>query len=184
VGPGPFIAVVGASGVGKDSLMAYAAQRSGAHFPRRVITRPTGPGEDHLPATDDEFDSAIARGGFAVHWEAHGLRYGIPIEVDDVVTSGRPVVVNVSRSVLDELAARYERLVVVRVIVSDAVRRERLRARGRESTDEVVARLLRSDPAPHWPGDVVIVNDGTIAEGGEQLIKTIRTAMGFLHSAR
>ncbi|ETA06597.1 phosphonate metabolism protein/1,5-bisphosphokinase (PRPP-forming) PhnN [Gordonia alkanivorans] len=173
LGPGTFVAVVGASGAGKDSLMAYAAEHSDAHFPRRVITRPAGPGEDHLPVSEIEFDSACARGEFAVHWGAHGLRYGIPVEIDDMVTSGRPVVVNVSRSVLDELAQRYERLVVVRVEVSDAVRLRRLQARGRESTDDVAARLRRPDPAPHRAGDVVIVNHGTVAEGGAQLIRAI-----------
>ncbi|MBD0860186.1 phosphonate metabolism protein/1,5-bisphosphokinase (PRPP-forming) PhnN [Gordonia sp. zg691] len=174
LGPGTFVAVVGASGVGKDSLMAYAHRHSEAFFPRRVITRGPGADEDHRPVSPAEFDSACARGDFAVHWAAHGLRYGIPVEVDDAVTSGRTVVANVSRSVLDELANRYARLVVVRVTVSDAVQRDRLRARGRESHDAVATRLARPDPAPHRSADIVICNDGSVAEGGEQLVRILR----------
>ncbi|MFV3114398.1 phosphonate metabolism protein/1,5-bisphosphokinase (PRPP-forming) PhnN [Gordonia amicalis] len=175
LGPGAFVAVVGASGVGKDSLMDYATERCDAYSPRRVITRPAGPGEDHRPVTDAEFDAACARGDFAAHWVAHGLRYGIPVDIDDTVRSGRVAVVNVSRSVIDELATRYARLVVVRVTVSDDVRERRLRGRGRESGSDVAARLSRPDPAPHRPGDVVIVNDGSVAEGGEQLVRVLRT---------
>jgi ribose 1,5-bisphosphokinase len=124
IGPGAFVAVVGASGVGKDALLAYARDRSGAlaRFPRRAITRPPGPGEDHDPLSEDQFTLARERGAFAVCWPAHGLRYGIPASADTDVRAGRVVVANVSRGVIGELAARYRRLVVVEVTASAEVR--------------------------------------------------------------
>jgi ribose 1,5-bisphosphokinase len=178
VGPGAFVAVVGASGVGKDALMAYAHERSEAvaHFPRRVITRPSGPGEDHEPVTEEQFTAARERGELAVCWPAHGLRYGIPASADVAVRAGRVVVANVSRAVLDELAGRYERLVVVRVTVSDEVRAQRLRARGREPEPGIGQRLARPDPAPGHQADTVIENDGTLADGGDQLLRVILDA--------
>ncbi|MCL2466897.1 MAG: phosphonate metabolism protein/1,5-bisphosphokinase (PRPP-forming) PhnN [Micrococcales bacterium] len=171
VGPGAFVAVVGASGVGKDSLIAYAAGRLGplVMVPRRVITRPAGPGEDHLPVTKDEFANALAEGAFACHWDAHGLRYGLPACVDDVVRDGRVVVANVSRTVLDDLAGRYDDLRVVLVTAAERVRAHRLSRRGRETRDEVTRRLDRDDPAPGHKADLTIINNGSLAEAGDVL---------------
>jgi ribose 1,5-bisphosphokinase len=179
VGPGAFIAVVGARGVGKDALLSYARDRAdeAVHFPRRVITRPAGAGEDFDPVDEARFTDAAAGGAFAIWWRAHGLGYGIPASVDAHVRDGRAVVVNVSRAVLDQLAERYQRLVVVRISVSDEVRAARLRARRREESADIVRRLARVDPAPEFPVDAEIRNDGTIAEGGERLLAVIAAAL-------
>lgn len=179
IGPGAFVAVVGASGVGKDALMSYARERLGAaaHFPRRVITRAAGPGEDFDSITEAAFAAAVASGGFAMSWRAHGLGYGIPDAADEHVRAGRAVVANVSRAVLDALDARYANFRVVRVSVSDAVREARLHARQREDAADIARRLVRVDPAPDFPVDAEIVNDGTLEEGGEQLLRIIASAL-------
>ena len=180
IGPGAFVAVVGASGVGKDALLSYACARSDglARFPRRAITRPPGPGENHDPVTEDQFAVARDRGDFAVWWQAHGLCYGIPASVDGEVLDGLVVVANVSRSVLAELDQRYRRLVVVCVTVSEEVRAQRLRARRRELEPGIGQRLARPDPAPGHRVDAVIQNDGFLAEGGAQLLRVIRDVAG------
>jgi len=177
-GPGAFVAVVGASGAGKDALLSYARERAGtfARFPRRAITRPPGPGEDHDPVTEDQFATARRRGAFAVYWRAHGLCYGLPASVDAEVRGGLVVVANVSRSVIDELDARYQRVVVVHVTVPEEVRAQRLRARRREPELGIGQRLARPDPAPGHRVDAVIQNDGSLAEGGTQLLRVIRDA--------
>ncbi len=178
VGPGAFVAVVGASGAGKDALLSYARERADtfARFPRRAITRPPGPGEDHDPVTEDEFATARGRGAFAVYWRAHGLCYGLPASVDAEVRGGLVVVANVSRGVIDELDARYQRVVVVHVTVAEEVRAQRLRARRREPELGIGQRLARPDPAPGHRVDAVIQNDGSLAEGGTQLLRIIRDA--------
>ncbi|MBI0384193.1 phosphonate metabolism protein/1,5-bisphosphokinase (PRPP-forming) PhnN, partial [Streptomyces albiflaviniger] len=158
IGPGTFVAVVGASGVGKDALIAETRRHAGpdVSLPQRHITRAPGPGENHLPRSAHEFQVASEAGHFAIEWSAHGLRYGIPIEIDDDIRDGRSVLANVSRSVLDELAARYEHFVVVRITVSEAVRASRLRTRGREDADDMARRLRRPDPAPDYAVDAEI----------------------------
>ena len=178
IGPGAFVAVTGASGVGKDALLSYAREHSGdfAVFPRRTITRPPGPGEDHHPVTEEQFAAARERGAFAVSWQAHGLCYGIQVSADAGIRDGRVVVVNVSRGVIDELARRYRRLVVVRVTVPEEVRAQRLRARRREPEAGIGQRLARPDPAPGRRADAVIENDGSLAEGGARLVRVIRDA--------
>ncbi len=99
---GAFIAVVGPSGAGKDTLIAHArAALSGepqVEFVRRVITRPCdGATEDHDTLADAAFDEALADGAFAIAWEAHGLRYGLPASVDLAIENGHVAVANVSR---------------------------------------------------------------------------------------
>jgi ribose 1,5-bisphosphokinase len=178
IGPGAFIAVVGASGAGKDALLSYARERCAgvARFPRRVITRPPGPGEDHDPFTSDQFAAARSQGAFALCWQAHGLWYGIPASADAEVRGSLVVVANVSRGVIGELEARYTRLVVVLVTVPEEVRAQRLRARRRETSAGIGERLGRADPAPGHRVDAVISNDGSLAEGGARLLGIILEA--------
>jgi ribose 1,5-bisphosphokinase len=175
IGPGAFIAVVGGSGVGKDALMTYAHEHLGgaAHFARRVISRPAGPGEDFESIDELGFEDVAATGGFAMAWRAHGLAYGIRVSADEHVRADRVVVANVSRTVLVALGSRYERLLVVRITVSNEVREARLRNRQRETVADIEARLARTDPAPEFPVDVEIRNDDTIEDGGRQLLSII-----------
>lgn len=171
---GVFVAVVGPSGSGKDSIIDHARKALQAdsrfHFPRRQITRPSGIGEDHDPVTEDEFDAAEAQGRYALTWHAHGLRYGIPADVADVVEAGGVAVVNVSRGVLEQLPELFDEVRIVRVTVSDQVRLARIVARGREDEEAAAMRVTRADPAPGHPVDLEIVNDGTLAEGSDALV--------------
>ncbi len=174
-GIGAFVAVIGSSGAGKDSVIAQASRQLAAagpqlQFPARWITRPPGPGEVHRPLSEQEFEAAERAGSFALTWRAHGLAYGIPAEVDDHIRAGGTVVVNVSRGVLPALATSYERLLVVRVSVPEALRLARLKGRGREDDDAMRRRIARADPAPDFPSDLEIVNDGTVEDAGARLV--------------
>lgn len=167
------IAVVGASGVGKDTLLeaAQAALRDDARFlwARRVITRPAeAGGEVHEPVTE----AAFARSTFALSWSAHGLHYGIT-EADGAAALGeRRVVANLSRGVLAEAAARFP-LRVVNITLPDALRAARLAARGREDPADVAQRLARVAALPPGLTVIEIVNDATPAEGGARLVAAL-----------
>lgn len=171
---GTFVAVVGPSGSGKDSVIDAARAALAGHdkivFPRRWITRPAGAGEDHVPIEHDGFDAAERRGEFALSWRAHGLAYGIPSEVERIAGAGGVVVANVSRGVLEQLPERFPSARVVRVTVSEDVRLARIVARGREDPAAAAARAARPDPAPDHPVDLEIVNDGTLEQAAATLI--------------
>lgn len=162
------VLVVGASGVGKDSVLdgARALFRADSRvvFVRRVITRPSGSGgEDHFAATDGEFAVLCDSRAFSIHWPANGLAYGLPRRMDDDLADGRVVVANVSRQVLDDARRRYPGLTVCEVTASTDTLRARLTARGRETPAEIEARLARVG-APTRARDVVTVaNDGDLA---------------------
>ncbi len=145
---GRLYAVVGASGVGKDTIMAgLALARPDLHWVRRAVTRPASEGDEPFePVNAAEFQRRLNAGAFALHWTAHGLSYGVPQTVQDVLAQGQDAMVNLSRRVLDEANTLFPGLQVLNITVSDQVRAQRLAARGRESARDIAERLSRVVP--------------------------------------
>lgn len=167
-------AVVGPSGAGKDTLIRGAlAARPDLRLVRRVITRPTeAGGEDFEGVSAQEFLLRRERGEFALHWEAHGLSYGIP---KSQVEGPGDVIFNGSRAALPLAADVFPDLRVIVVTAPDAVLAARLAARGRESEDDIRSRLARAafDLPPGLSAQVV-VNDGSPAEGVQALLAALQ----------
>lgn len=175
---GTLFYVVGPSGVGKDTLMAHAMAMlapTGRYVQaRRAITRPKGPGEDHEPVDDAEFERRRLAGGFLHHWGAHGLKYGLPISILDDLKAGRNVLANGSRGALPDLTGVVDRFVVVEITAPNSVLKARLLARGRESEADVDARLARKvAPLPVHLDDVTVVNDADVEEGAARLVAAL-----------
>lgn len=180
---GTLVAVVGPSGVGKDSLMNFARQhfagRSDLHFVRRVITRPRDAvGEDHEPVTLDRFEALSQAGAFAVSWRAHGLGYGIPADVYQSLGHGDVVIANGSRSALEAFRSAFANLVVVNVTARPEVLAKRLAARGRETAADIEARLARAtEPLSPDLHVVEIDNSGELEAAGRTLVDLIESLL-------
>jgi ribose 1,5-bisphosphokinase len=179
---GVFIAVVGPSGGGKDTIIRYARERlaeaSAVEFVRRVITRPSdASSEEHDTMDAAAFDEAEKRGAFSLSWSAHGLKYGLPASVDAVIAKGRVAVANLSRGALPALRERYSNVVIVEITARPEILAERLAARGRESSGEVLTRLARAAPIDPGPDLVRIDNSGTREDAGERFVAVIRKAI-------
>ncbi len=168
---GRLIGVVGPSGVGKDSVMqALAARHAGVRLVRRVITRDAGAGGEDFEAVSEEVFAARAQvGAFALHWGAHGLRYGVPVSVREDLAAGHLCLVNLSRSVLADAQAMFPGFAVVHLTAPVAVLADRLATRGRESAEVIAARLDRAGFAlPEGLDHVIRVeNTGTVNEAAE-----------------
>jgi ribose 1,5-bisphosphokinase len=174
---GRLIAVVGPSGVGKDSVMAGLAEAlPDLHMVRRVITRaPELGGEDYDAVTETQFHQMVAQGAFAGHWGAHGLYYGIPAAVEAQVAQGTDCLANFSRKALAEAAERFPRFVVLNITARPETLAKRLAARGRETEDEIAKRLAVADkPLPEGLEVIQLSNDGALAETVAQAVARLQ----------
>jgi len=143
---GRLIYVMGPSGSGKDAVLQGLIARGGDyHLARRIVTRPVEAYEAHaLSVSFEEFCHLKQRGALAMAWRANGLAYGIPREIDAILDAGHDVLVNGSRAYLPQARARYANLLAVMLTADQHILRLRLQARGRESQDEIDARLARN----------------------------------------
>jgi len=179
---GRLIYLIGPSGSGKDSLLDAAREalsQRGCRVVRRVITRSAeAVGEAAQAVGVEQFLTMQAQGDFALSWQANGLYYGIPVDIDEWLAQGHDVLINGSRGHLPQARQRYPDLLTVLLTVNDSTLRERLLARGRESVADIEARLQRnsrfavellaSDPALF-----VLDNSGPLAQTAERLLQRI-----------
>ena len=184
---GPFIAVVGPSGAGKDTILALARPHLGPGicFARRVITRVSQvEAEDHDCLDEAGFDAAERDGAFCLSWAAHGLRYGLPAQLLAHCQGGEAVVANVSRRALGPAALRFTPLHVVEITAPRALLVERIAARGRESAEEIEARLARNvalDIPEGAHGPHRIDNSGRAEDAAADFVRLV---MGLVSGAR
>ena len=178
IGPGRLVLVVGPSGAGKDTLLRLAQAAciddDDVVFPRRVVTRESSADEDNIAVSHDEFGRLREHGDFAVHWEAHGHFYALPLDINDDIRAGRAVVANVSRTVIGALRKVYANVVVVAITAPPDVLAQRLAARARHSDGNIADRLSRSVDDTAAQADVTILNAGSADYHSRQLVRVIR----------
>jgi ribose 1,5-bisphosphokinase len=165
--------VVGPSGAGKDTVLSIAraalADDPRFRFVRRVITRPADVGgEDHEVVSEAEF----TKRSFVLRWQAHGLHYGIPLNVIEDLGRGIVVVTNVPRNVIAEAAERFSSR-VIRIVAPPEILAQRLAARGRETAEDVANRLAREIPIPAQVAVDTVVNDRAPQEAADRFIETL-----------
>lgn len=176
IGPGRLLLVVGPSGAGKDTLLTLAraacAGNANVVFARRVVTREASSAEDNELISPHDFQPALARGDFAMHWQAHGHCYGLRRHIDDDIRAGRTVVANVSRTVVEAMRRAYAEVTVIAITAPPEVLAERLAMRARSSDGRLADRLGRAVDATAAP-DVTINNIGSAEFHARQFLRVI-----------
>lgn len=177
---GKLFYVIGASGVGKDSLLHYARQQLASEavvFTHRYITRPVElNGENHIQLSTEEFANRLQRGCFKFHWHSHELNYGIGSEVDTWLNQGLNVVMNGSRAYLKTAIEYHPGLVPVFIQVDSSLLRERLINRGRESSEQIEKRIQRAESFAGLtaPNMQTIENSTELSVAGEALVALLK----------
>ena len=171
---------MGASGAGNDSLIDGArsvlAGNQNFIFPKRTITRPADAGgEAHRAVSENTFAREAAAGKFALSWQAHGLKYGVPASIASNLAQGRSVIVNVSRGVLNTARQQFDSVRVFSVRASEQTLAARLTNRGRESSVDIENRIRRATCYEVSGSDVIeIFNDGALEEAVERFTAALQ----------
>lgn len=173
--------VVGPSGAGKDSLLDWLRSQIPAsapvHWVRRTITRaPDAGGENHESVSQDEFKRILQQKGFAMHWHANDLCYGIRHIEMAPLERWHWVFVNGSRANLEKAALQYPGMVILHITASAEVLKQRLLHRGRESHDTIEARMRRAMDL-RWPSGcplIEVTNNGSLDASGMHLLGKMR----------
>ncbi len=182
---GTLFLVIGNSGSGKDSIISGAIKKypddlKKVHLTKRYITRPPSEFEDNYTITEEKFKEMDEQGKFALKWHIYHLDYGVPIEIDDWLKDGHPVIVNVSRTIVDEARDLYEKIKVVFIEVPFDITMQRVKNRGREKGELLDERLVRAKKNQTFPGaDFIVDNSGELDNAINQfldyLVKTVRS---------
>ena len=132
---GRLVAVVGPSGVGKDSVMAALKNAIPTmHQMRRVVTRAKGTsGEGCEAVLADDFAAMAANGTFVVHWRACGLCYGIPLSVQDHLNAGTDCLVNFSCRALAEASTIFPHILALNITAQPGTLAKRRFVHGHET---------------------------------------------------
>jgi ribose 1,5-bisphosphokinase len=170
---GTFVAVVGPSGAGKDSLITAArlslAEDPRFVFARRLITRAADASEAHDSMDAEQFAALESVGGFALSWHANGLGYALPLCLSEAYAEGRVIVANLSREIIPVLRGRFASTLVIHVTARVETLRARIAQRGREGEAERELRIARSMLLEgSIRADIRISNDGNLEEAAAQ----------------
>ncbi len=180
--------IVGNSGSGKDSLIKevmkiYPKNLKELKIPRRVITRPSSPETEDFESVDvDTFMKLKNSGAFAFDWYIYNIYYGVRKEIFEWLQNGNPVLVNVSRMIIDEVKNCYPNVRVIFVKVPFEIIRKRIIERGRENDKLIKERLERAKRNLDLPdADCIIDNSEPLEKSSKKLLKYILKEMQQFH---
>jgi len=181
--PGLLILVVGNSGSGKDSIMKGVKERfpselKSLYLTQRFITRPSSDTEGNIAVTPEDFKKMSLQGEFALEWHIYGLDYGVPIEIDDWMKKGHPVLVNVSRSIVKKARDIYQNILVIFIEVPFQITLKRVKERARESGRRLEERIQRAKTNQTFPdADFIVDNSGDLEDAINKFLNYLLTAV-------
>lgn len=183
--PGVLVLVVGNSGSGKDSIISEVVKRFPSnlkeiHLTQRYITRPSSKTEDNIAITPKIFKEMSLQKKFALEWHIYDLDYGVPIDIDDWLKKGHPVIVNVSRTIVKKARSIYRNILVVFIKVPFEITFQRIKERARESGKQLQERIQRAKDNQTFPdADFIVDNSGELEIAIDQflsyLIRVVKT---------
>ncbi len=166
--PGKLVLVVGNSGSGKDSIISGVVKRFPSdlkeiHLTQRYITRPSSETENNIAITPEIFKEMSRQKKFSLEWHIYDLDYGIPIDIDNWLKKGHPVIVNVSRTIVKKARGIYHNILVVFIKVPFVITLKRVKERARESGKLLQERIQRAKDNQTFPdADFIVDNSGDL----------------------
>ena len=200
--PGWFVAIVGPSGAGKDTIInaVHHALKNNPEFlfVRRTITRKAGVNsfndhaetsrnigkednignEDNIGVSLEKFLELSEKASFSLQWFAHGIHYALPIGIVDEVHKGKIVIANVSRAELGHAKELFGKVYVIEINAPIGILKERLLGRKREKITDIEERLKRANipiQLPEGSKYCYIDNSGNVKSAVDKMLSILQS---------
>lgn len=133
------VLIVGASGVGKDTLIRNLENKIEANFVKRHITRKPDENEHNHYIDEVTFDKLKNDGFFISTWEAHNNKYAI---AKNELQNGLNII-SISRGAIKDFEESYSNVITIEITLPKDILYERLKNRARENEEQIQKRLDR-----------------------------------------
>ena len=147
---GLLIVVSGPAGSGKGTVLKHVLKNDEFKYSVSATTRAPRPGEingvNYHFITKEDFIERINAGQMLEHTEYCGNYYGTPLkEAEEVLASGKHLILELEMEGAMNVKRMYPDAVLMLLIPPDyATQEARLRGRGTETEDKILARLARA----------------------------------------
>lgn len=179
---GIMLVVSGPAGSGKGTVNAHLISRGDFVYSVSATTRAPRPGEingvNYHFISREDFAKRIASGDMLEHTEYCGNLYGTPRkEAEEVLESGKNLILEIEVDGAHQVKEKYPEAVLIMLLPpSFSVQESRLRGRGTETEEKILARLERTkeELKDIDAYDYVVYNrDGKDTEAAESIINIV-----------
>lgn len=166
------ILIVGASGVGKDTLIKEAKKdlKKEFNFVKRYITRKPDKNEKNYFLENCAFELLKDNDFFISSWNAHENFYGISKNSIKNKTN----IISISRSTIEDFEKCFKNVYVINITLNKKDLKQRLIKRGRETIEEIEKRLDRSYDKIEAKNLINFENDKSFEESKSSFIKLLK----------
>lgn len=171
------ILIVGASGVGKDTLIKEAKKdlKKEFNFVRRYITRKPDKSEKNYFLENSAFELLKENDFFISSWSAHENFYGISKNSIKNKTN----IISISRSKIEDFEKNFKNVYVINITLDEKILKKRLIKRGRESIEEIKKRLDRKYDKIEAKNLINFENNKSYEDGRKDFIKLLKEINGI-----
>ncbi|MBE6550110.1 MAG: guanylate kinase [Ruminococcaceae bacterium] len=180
---GLMVVVSGPAGSGKGTVNGHLLKRDDFVYSVSATTRAPRPqeidGVNYHFISREDFLSRIASGDMLEYTEYCGNFYGTPLkEAIEVLESGKNLILEIEVEGAHNVKAKYPDAILIMLLPpSFAVQEQRLRGRGTETEEKVLARLERTKEELSVVKDydyVVYNHDGKDIEAAEEILAILK----------
>lgn len=164
------ILIVGASGVGKDTLLKSIKNKIDANFTERYITREPDNNESNYYLDKDAFKILIKENFFVSTWKAHDNKYGI---AHSHIKKGLNII-SISRGAIKDFEDCFKNVVTINITIPKKQLLKRLKQRGRESDEQIQKRINRSYSEIQAKNLINFDNSKSIKESSSDFLELIQ----------
>ena len=186
---GLLIVISGPAGSGKGTVNGHLLKRDDFVYSVSATTRAPRPNEvdgvNYHFISKEEFLSRIESGDMLEHTEYCGNFYGTPLkEALEVLDSGKNLILEIEVEGAHNVKAKYPEAILIMLLPpSFAIQEQRLRGRGTETEEKVLARLERTKEELQTVTDydyVVYNHDGKDIEAAEEILAILKAERSSL----